>query len=281
MTFLDLDEAKKNLELYLSDEVKKQYFALLKECLYFNQSKTQEEFDREARKLLVTEEQKYSHNLFILAIMAKSSNSRPKSFRTLIEKMVTPVQPSSPMASLPTDFENRSAASELFIPDNGFMSCRIALVSWENNLDKANDNVTDLMVHVCQVFIKNIITAMISQKKGYKIRDGKLQYGFNQPIPDPFLRNYSNLMDETQQCKVDIDDDILKPKCKVPLEKVEQQTAFAYSCARKRKYDNTLTVRLLYDTLKNNPKLLGMHSIQSTSLFKLGLHLESKKCIST
>lgn len=286
-----MDEARKNLELYLSDEVKKQYFALLKESLYFNQSKTQEEFDREARKLLVTEDQKYSHNLFILAIMSKSSNSRPKSFKTLIEKMVTPanrvvfempdysdyVQPSSLMGSLSTDFENRSAASELFIPDNGFMSCRIALACWENDLDKANDNVADFMVHVCQVFIKNIITAMISRKKGYKIRDGKLQYGFNQPIPDPFLRNYSNLIDETQQCKVAIDDDLLKPKCKVSLEKVEQQTAFAYACAKRRKYDNTLTVRLLYDTLKNNPKLLGMHSIQSTSLFKLGLHLESEK----
>lgn len=269
--------------------MKKQYFALLRECLIFSQSTTQEEFDKEARKLLVTEEQKRSHNLFILAIMSKSSNTRPKNIRLPVEKIVTPVdrvvfempdypdyvQPFSPTMSPPTDFENRSAAAELFIPDNGFMMCRIALTSWENGLDKANDNVTDLMVHACQVFVKNIITAMLSQKKGYKIRDQKFQYGFNQPIPDPFLRNYSNVIDETQMCKVEVEDGGLRPKCKLSLEKVEQQSAFAYACAKRKKCDNTLTVKLLYDTLKNNPKLLGLHSIHSVSLFKLGLHLEN------
>lgn len=284
-----MDEARKNLELCLNDDVKKQYFALLRENLSFSKSKTLEEFDKEVRKLLVTDEQKCSHNLFILAIM--SSNSRPKNSRTSLERIVTPVdtvnfeipdysdyiQPSSPNASYSADFENRSAAAELFIPDNGFMSCRIALACWENDLDKANDNVADLMVHVCQVFVKNIITAMISRKKGYKIRDSKFQYGFNQPIPDPFLRNYVNLLDETQQSKVEVEDDTLRPKCKVSLERIQQQTAFQYSCAKRRKHDNTLTVRLLYDTIKANPKLLGLHSIHSMSLFKLGLHLENMK----
>lgn len=284
-----MDKARKNLELCLSDEVKKQYFALLRENLYFSKSKTLEEFDKEVRKLLVTDEQKCSHNLFILAIM--SSNSRPKNSRTYLERIATPVdrvnfeipeysdyvQPVSPNGPFSTEFENRSAAAELFIPDNGFMSCRIAVACWENDLDKANDNVVDLMVHVCQVFVKNIITAMISRKKGYKIRDGKFQYGFNQPIPDPFLRNYINLLDDTQQCKVEVEDDTLRPKCKVSLEKIEQQTAFQYSCAKRRKQDNTLTVKLLYDTIKANPKLLGLHSIHSMSLFKLGLHLENVK----
>lgn len=294
LIFLDLDEARKNLEQCLSDEVKKQYFALLRECLIFSQSTTQEEFDKEARKLLVTEEQKRSHNLFILAIMSKSSNSRRKNTRTSIEKVVTPVdrvlfempdysdyvQSSNLPVSPSTEFENRCAAAELFIPDNGFMSCRIALTSWENGLDKANDNVGDLMVHACQVFVKNIITAMITKKKGFKIRDKKFQYGFNQPVPDPFLRNFSNVIDETQLCKVEVDDDALKPKCKLSLEKVEQQTAFAYSCAKRKKCGNTLTVKLLYDTIKGNPKLLGLHSIHSISLFKLGLHLENNKTIS-
>lgn len=289
--FTDLEAARKKLEICLSDEVREQYFARLKEIFFFSQSTSEEEFDEEARKLLVTKEQKCSHNMFIFAIMSKFPNLKSKSFRTFFEKIMTPidrvfempdyssyVQSSSPTMSPPTDYEYRSAASELFIPDNGFMTCRVAITCWQSNLDTANDNVAELMVHACQVFIKNIITAMISKKKGYKIRDGKFQYGFNEPVPDPFRRNFVNIIDDTQQCKVEVDDDTLLPKCKVSLEKVEQQTAFSYACAKRRKFeDSTLTVQLLYEAIKDNPKLLGLHSIHSVSLFNLGLHLENDK----
>lgn len=271
--------------------MREQYFELLGESFSFSQSTTQEEFDAEARKLLVTEEQKRSHNMFVFAIMSKMSSFRSKSVGDFIQKILMPVDrvtfdmpdysnyvpPSSPTPTLPADFKDRSAASELFIPDIGFMACRVAISCWQNNLSKANDNVAELMVHACQVFIKNIITAMITKKKGYKIRDGKLQYGFNQLIPDPFLRNFSNIIDDTQKCKVEVENDILKPKCKVSLEKIEQQTAFSYACAKRRKVNNTLTVKLLYETLRDNPKLLGQHSIHSMSLFNLGLHLENTK----
>lgn len=268
--------------------MKRQYFALLRECLVFSHSTTQEEFDKEARKLLVTEEQKWSHNLFILAIMSNSSNSRPKNTRNSIEKSISQVDrvvfemPDYPeyvlsqrsSSVLPTDIENRCAAAELFIPDNSFMTCRIALFCWDNGLNKAGDNVADLMVNACQIFIKNIIMAMISKKKGFRIRDKKFQYGFNQPVPDPFLRNYSHFTDETQLPKVEIEDDVLKPKCKLSLEKMEQQIAFAYSSSKRRKSDNSLNVKLLYETIKDCPRLLGIHSIHSVGLFKLGLHLE-------
>lgn len=288
----DLDALRKKLEICLSEEVREQYFARLRERFLFSLSITEEEFDEETRKLLVTKEQKCSHNHFMLAVMAKFPNLRSKSCRTFFEKIVTPVervfevpdysnyvQPSSPsIPPPPSDYEYRSAASEMFIPDQGFMACRVAITCWQNNLDNPNDNVAELMVHACQVFIKNIITAMISKKKGYKIRDRKFQYGFNQPIPDPFLRNFSNIVDDTQQCKVEVSNDTLRPKCKVSLEQMEQQTAFLYACAKRRKCsDNTLTVRTLYDTIKDNPKLLGMHSIHSVSLFNLGLLLEDEK----
>lgn len=117
---------------------------------------------------------------------------------------------------------------------------------------------------------------MVSRKKGFKIRDGKFQYGFNLPIPDPFLRNYSNVIDDTAESRVEVldDDDNFVPRPKPSLERVEQQLAFAYSSSKRRKTDNSLSVKLLYDTLKDNPTLLGFGSSTQVHLLKLNLQLE-------
>ncbi|CAH1176492.1 unnamed protein product [Phaedon cochleariae] len=279
-----LNDAKRDLEAYLSEEQKRDYFALLRQWFMFSAPLTKEAFDQGVRKFLTTEEQIRSHNYFLLSILSKiSSNNLPKTTRTSsndrgifeIADYADYVQPSSPNMVPTSDFENRSAASELFLPDTGFMACKIALICWKNKMEGAEDNVTDLMVHACQVFIKNIITAMITKKKGYKVRDQKLQYGFNQPIPNPFIRNFNNIIDDTQESKVEVanDDDALKPKCKRSLEDMEQQIAFSYSCTKRLPCDNYLTVGLLYETIKEDPKVLGLHSMQSMNLFRLGLQL--------
>lgn len=232
---------------------------------------TKEDFNREARKILLYENQIRVHNHFLLALLSKIRSSNEKGgFETADYSSY--VQPSSPNMMVPNNFEHRSAAAELFIPDSGFVSTKIAVIAWENGMEGAKDNVTEVIVQACQAFVKNIITAMISKKKGYKVRDNKFQFGFNQPIPDPLIRNYNNVVDESLESKVDIDDeDYFKPKCRLALENVEQQVAFAYSCAKKKPCDNSLSVQLLYDTIKENPRILGLHSIQSISTFKLGL----------
>ncbi|KAG5898593.1 hypothetical protein JTB14_016604 [Gonioctena quinquepunctata] len=281
---MELNETRKDLEACITEEQKKEYFLLLRQWFLFSAGINKEEFDKGVRQILLTEEQIRCHNHFLLAILSKcSSNSRLKVSRSTNDRGIFEnadysdyVQPSSPTISPRPDFENRSAAGELFIPDSGFIACRVAITAWENGTEGADDGVTELMVHACQVFVKNIITAMITRKKGYKVRDGKLQYGFNLPVPDPFIRNFNNIIDDTMESKVEVanGDDTFRPKCKLSLENVEQQVAFSYSCAKRTAYDNTLTVRLLYDTIRENPKILGLHTIQSVNLFKLGSILD-------
>lgn len=283
---MDLNETRKELESSLTEEQKKEYFALLRKWFLFSSPINKDTFDSNVRKLLVTEEQIRCHNFFLLAILAKcSSNNRPKNTRLSNEKggfeyidYSDYIQPSSPSTVPPSDFENRSAAAELFLPDSSFVSCRVAIVAWENGMQGANERVTELMVHSCQVFVKNIITAMISKKKGYKVRDGKFQFGFNLPIPDPFVRNTNNIIDDSLESKVEVvdEEDTFRPKYKQSLERVEQNIAFAYSCAKKPRFDNTLSVKLLYDTIRDNPSILGLHTINSTNLFKLSLQLSDE-----
>lgn len=123
-----------------------------------------------------------------------------------------------------------------------------------------------------QVFIKNIITAMISRKEGYRIRERKLQYAFGLPVPDPFIRNRNNIIEYPQ----DPEDESYIPPSKVPVDAAEHQAAFLYSCGKRRVTDGKLTLRLLYDTLKENPRIVGLDSVHSVNLLKVSLLIDEE-----
>lgn len=111
---------------------------------------------------------------------------------------------------------------------------------------------------------------MVSRKEGYRIRDGKLQHGFGLPVPDPFIRNSNN----TTEYARDPEDEDYIPPSKVPVDVAEHQAAFLYSCGKKKANDGKLTLRLLYDTLRENPKVVGLNSVHSTNLLKVSLLLD-------
>ncbi|XP_022904842.1 transcriptional adapter 1-like [Onthophagus taurus] len=273
----EINEARKNLESQLGEELMKQYFAILKQWFLFKEPISRLQFDSAVRKLMKTEEQIRSHNLFLLALISKVTSSRVKSTRSMTDKgsfELADYTPLSPVM-MPPDFENRSAAAELFLPDSGFISTRISIHAWENGLEGADENVAEYLVQACQVFVKNIITAMITRKEGYKIRDGKFQHTFGVPVPDPFARNSNNIIDSNQSTKIDVvnDDDSFIPIPRNSVEHAEQEAAFSYSCSNKSRSDNKLTVKLLYDTLKDNGNIVGLHSIHSLNLLRIGMYV--------
>lgn len=290
----------------MDEDMQKRYFDKLGECFLFKSPLTKDEFNREVRKFLTTDEQIHCHNYYLLALMTSEGSSNSSSITSTTNtnsrkntsnggsKLMNAleaglfecadiydyIEPSSPTTTMlpPSECESRSAASELFMPDSGFVTMRIALTALRNGLNGADANVTDLMVHACQAFVKNILMAMAARIKSYKVRNARFVYGFNYPVPDPLIRNCDNVVDETRDSKVEVAGDgradSFAPKCRTSLENAEQRVAFAYSCAKRRRSDNMLTVRLLYDTLRDNPHLLGSHEMQSVNLLKLSVQLE-------
>ncbi|XP_050298943.1 transcriptional adapter 1-like [Anthonomus grandis grandis] len=277
-TIMDVNEARRNLELALGD-LKPQYFAFLRQWFLFNPTLTKEEFDSKVRNLFYNEEQISCHNNFLLGILNKaSSTAKVKPVRQLhssgcfepaaYTKYVHAKNPET----LPSNFTYPKAATELFTPYSGFILCRINIVAWECGMEKAEDEVTQIVSHACKDFLKNIITAMVTKAKGYKIRDGKFQYGFNMPIPDPFLRNSNNIEDETLQSNITINENGILPKAKTSLERTMSNRAFAYAASKNVKTGVTLSTKLLYATIRDNPTLLGQHGIHSVQTLKLSLH---------
>lgn len=334
-------ETRKLLEQSLGEELTKKYFTLMREYCSFKNNRTKYEFDIEARKLLKTEEQIHNHNRFVFALYETSTNPRNTTDKGTFElaELIDYIQASK---IFPSDIENRSAASELFQPDSAFINARIAIHTWENGLEGAESNVTDVLVQACQLYVKNIISAMITRKEGYKVRDG-FQYGIGLPVPDPFIRNTNNIIDTMQESKVEVNNngplirnntntmsrkeiknelnngyndrfhfnsgtlgisildhyghnaqnlnnydtsqeaksdigdngDGFMPTVKRSLDVIEQQTAFNYACSKRKRFDGKLTVKLLYDTLMENPNVVGLHSVNSINLLKVGLELDN------
>ncbi|KAK9881943.1 hypothetical protein WA026_018138 [Henosepilachna vigintioctopunctata] len=307
-----LYEARAHLESVVNEDLLKEYFAILRQWYLLNTKINQDEFDRKARKLLLNEDQIIAHDRFLKALLDKTSSDRTilpktidssdthKSVRSSSNKRTYEsidngkssksstrrgsfrpvefgdyVQPLSPSKLPPNDIVGRNDANDLFIPDHSLISTRIAFTAWDNGIQNVEGGVTDIIVNACQMFVKNILTAMILRKKGYKIRDRKFQYGFNQPIPDPFLRNYRNIYDDTAESRVEVPDHDANffPRPRPSLENFEQQIAYSYSGSNTRKTDNILSLRLLYDTLKENPSLLGSDATHKLHLLRLNLQL--------
>jgi chaperonin GroES len=218
--------------------------------------------------------------------MAQLTRFRPLLERVLVERLapeaktkggvIIPLTAQSKVnegivKAIAKDVDNVAVDDHVLLPEYGGTS--LSLDDKEYYLYKKSEI---LGVVEKSYFVKNILMAMISRMKGYKVRDGKFQYGFNLPIPDPFIRNYHNVIDETQESKTEVvdKDDTFIPRSKPSLENAEQQAAFAYACAKRPKIENVLTVKLLYETLRENPQILGLHELQSVNLFKLSLQLD-------
>ncbi|KAF7267773.1 hypothetical protein GWI33_019010 [Rhynchophorus ferrugineus] len=272
---MDLIQARANLDAVFGDELRAQYFACLRQWFLFSSNLPLEQLDVSIRKLFSTDEQYKIHKEYILALTSKEASSPERvgnrkevgNFETA--DFAEHVRSSSPNHSLPSKYEYKSAAAELFAPDSKFITARIEISAWENGMKEAETGVSDFIAHACKSFLKNIITAMITKAKGYKIRENKFQYNFNMPIPDPYIRNYKNVVEEPTDSSMDIDLESTTLQNKISLEQAEQEVA--YSSSKRIKTGVTLSKKLLYETIRDNPGLLGLHSIQSVNLLKLGL----------
>lgn len=96
------------------------------------------------------------------------------------------------------DEPQRYCVQELFLPDHSLILGRLMLTSWEMGMEGAEDNAAELLVQAVQHFLKNILTAVIAQRNGFKIRENKMIYSLGCPVPNPWLRNCHGLADSTK-----------------------------------------------------------------------------------
>lgn len=130
------------------------------------------------------------------------------------------------------DEPQRYCVQELFLPDHSLILGRLMLTSWEMGMEGAEDSAAEILVHAVQVyifliishtsyqmyfflffhmaiyinyacllifqyFLKNLLTVVLAQRNGYKLRDKKMIYSLGCPVPNPWLRSYHGLVDNS------------------------------------------------------------------------------------
>ncbi|XP_057330340.1 transcriptional adapter 1-like [Microplitis mediator] len=301
----DLNLARKNLTNSLGDNAKV-YFEKMK--LWFQMKSSKEEFDCEARNIM-TDEQIHLHNEFLLCLfnkvrgLATATPLRPmkannthvhtdkdkilkekrlklkrkyKTDRSNFEPadMYVDVlsQMSSPVGDEPIG-ANRSSAQELLLPDRTFVLARLMLAAWENNMDSADENTAHIIIAATQIFLKNIITAVLTKRKGFAVHQKSFIYNIGEPVPSSWKRNTMFIPRGIHFSKTT---DIIEPDGQVPavkqtVDEMEQATAFAMACSTPVLSPALppVSVNDLLQTLKIYKNLVNNHTVYATNMERL------------
>ncbi|KYN03896.1 PREDICTED: transcriptional adapter 1-like [Cyphomyrmex costatus] len=292
-TSKELNLARKSLVTSLGENAKL-YFEKMK--LWFQMKTTKEEFDCEARNLM-TDDQVHLHNEFLLCLFNKvrglAAVTPTKIDRDKVSKerrlrlkrkyktdksnfepadMYVEVlgQASSPVRDEPIG-ANRSSAQELVLPDRTFVLARLMLAAWENNMDGAEENTAHIVIAATQIFLKNILTAIFTRRKGYAVRDGTFIYNIGEPVPSSWKRNSMYINSHNFGPTEVIDTYGQIPVSKSSFEEAEQATAFSYACSTQitRPLLKPVSTADLQYALKIYKNLVSNHTIYATNMERL------------
>uniref|UniRef100_A0A3Q2PKK0 Transcriptional adapter 1 n=1 Tax=Fundulus heteroclitus TaxID=8078 RepID=A0A3Q2PKK0_FUNHE len=204
----ELEIAKKNLTDAIGDNIK-HYWANLK--LWFKQKISKEEFDVEARRLL-PQENVHFHNDFLLAILTRcqiivsAPGGSPR--RTLTHRLslvfcvwcpqhrfqpqnpLCGAQPFSPREAGSEEEEPRLSSHTLLLPTRGQLEARMMVAAFEMGLDNVTEEAISTTICAVEHHLKDVLTAVITRRKAYRLRDGRFPYAFGTDVtPRPYLKN--------------------------------------------------------------------------------------------
>lgn len=304
-TSKELNTARKSLVASLGENAKV-YFEKMK--LWFQMKTTKEEFDCEARNIM-TEDQVHLHNEFLLCLFnkvrglaaattvrtTKHNNTHGYIDRDKISKekrlrlkrkyktdksnfesadmyMEVLGQTSSPVGDEPIG-ANRSSAQELVLPDRTFVLARLMLAAWENNMDGAEENTAHIIIAAMQIFLKNILTAVLTRRKGYSVKEGSFIHNIGEPVPSSWKRNtayIAHMSDHSTPTNI-VDPEGQVPTIKQNVEEAEQATAFALACSTQitSPTPSPVSIADLRQTLQIYKNLVSNHTIYATNMERL------------
>ncbi|XP_023674557.1 transcriptional adapter 1 [Paramormyrops kingsleyae] len=258
----ELEVAKKNLTDAIGDNVK-QYWANLK--LWFKQKISKDEFDAEARRLL-GQDNVHVHNDFLLAILTRcqiivsapegpgslpwqgGSASKPgkpnrkKKFPSVRQKFDHRFQPQNPLSAAQPfspreltpgeDEELRLSAHTLLLPTRGQLEARMMVTAFELGLDNVTEDAVGMLVCAVEVHLKDVLTAVISRRKAYRLRDGHFPYAFGSDVtPQPYLKNSVAAYHSVTECPPPSASLPAGPPPQVSPDEAEQQAALLLACS--------------------------------------------------
>jgi transcriptional adapter 1 len=75
------------------------------------------------------------------------------------------------------------------LPDVSLVHGRLLLAAWEEGLETVEDEAVKLVLLAVEQQLRKLVTALLMQRNGYKVREGNFPYAVGTPVPNPWLRN--------------------------------------------------------------------------------------------
>ncbi|CAH1271303.1 TADA1 [Branchiostoma lanceolatum] len=106
--------------------------------------------------------------------------------------------PASPFMDLPeTTIKSNHQESELVgfcarqmtLPDLGMLTGRLMVTAWECGLEQTQDEAVHLVLYATEHCLKDILSAVLTRRRAYRLRDGSFRYGMGSTTAQSCLRN--------------------------------------------------------------------------------------------
>ncbi|KAM4022921.1 transcriptional adapter 1 [Anomaloglossus baeobatrachus] len=297
----ELEAAKKGLSEALGENVK-QYWANLK--LWFKQKISKEEFDVEARRLL-SQENVHSHNDFLLAILTRcqilisspegagvlpcTTKTKPKGKKKITsvrQKFDHRFQPQNPLAGAQQfvsrdpqeDDELKLCSHTMTLPSRGQLEGRMIVTAFEHGLDNVTEDAVTIVMHALEKHLKNLLTAVISRRQAYRLKDGHFRYAFGCNInPQPYLRNSLPTYNQLLDCPPMIPSHTgnQNPGTSIHPDDAEQQAALLLACSGDSLPPSLPPVNMfdLFETLKIHREVIPSHTVYALNIERIIMRL--------
>jgi transcriptional adapter 1 len=92
----------------------------------------------------------------------------------------------------------RYCSQDLTLPDAGLVHGRMLVAAWDAGLDHGcEDKAIKLILAATKQFLRELIIAIITNRKGYRLRENKVIHSVGQPTLNPWLHNSWSIHDGT------------------------------------------------------------------------------------
>ena len=146
------------------------------------------------------------------------------------------------------------------LPDNGLVHGRMLVAAWDAGLERGcEDKAITLVLKATEQFLKQLILAIVTNRKGYRLRENKMVYSVGRPTLNPWLRNSWTIHDSTSNSyATDISASSRPPHVPavpVSTQRAERDSAFYLACtAQQDTALRPISVLDVFQTLQVNDK---------------------------
>ncbi|KAH8285802.1 hypothetical protein KR018_008706 [Drosophila ironensis] len=162
----------------------------------------------------------------------------------------------------------RYCAQELFLPDAGFIMGRFLIGAWEIGLSSVDDNVAEYVAMAVQVMLKDLLSAIIKNRKHYRTSgEGSYYYDVGAPLRDPSVRN-TVTRQKVDDTPLELDKELNMANF---MRRQNDDVVFLSACEEVVPSERTVITLKDCQMAFRDRNLIGSHSVYSINMERLNM----------